>query len=119
MQLFSTQTYHQMHGGHSSLNVDDVEIHCKGNRVVIPIRCKKANPPIAYKPFVSSKERKDVSQHILSTKDYSNLSNIDFLGDLQTSTETVNVKCGFESIIKNKSKHYTQFCGPCVGASEN
>ena len=31
----------------------------------------------------------------------------------------VNGKRGFESMIKNKYEHYTQLCGPCVGASEN
>ena len=38
LQLFSPQTYHQMHGGHSSLNGNSVEMHYKGNRVVISIR---------------------------------------------------------------------------------
>ena len=50
---------------------------------------------------------------------YSNFSNIDFFGDLQNSTEMVNVKRGFESMIKKEYEHYTQFYGPCVGASEN
>ena len=50
---------------------------------------------------------------------YSNLSNIDFFGDIQTSTEMVNGKRGFEIMIKKKYEHYTQFCGPCVGVSEN
>ena len=51
--------------------------------------------------------------------EYSNLSNIDFFGYIQTSTEMVNGKRGFEITIKNEYEHYTKFCGPCVGASEN
>ena len=31
----------------------------------------------------------------------------------------VNGKHGFDIMIKNKYEHYTQLCGPCVGASEN
>ena len=31
----------------------------------------------------------------------------------------ISSKRGFKSIIKNKYEHYTQFCGPYVGASEN
>ena len=41
--LFSPQTYHQIYGGHSSLNGDAVDMNCKGNRVVIPILRKQAN----------------------------------------------------------------------------
>ena len=91
-----------MHGGHSSRNVDTVEMYCKGNRVVIPIRHEEANLPIFYSFFVSSKEKKEVVPHIRSAMAYYNLSNLDLFGDLQTSTEMVNVKLGFESMIKNE-----------------
>ena len=37
VQIFSTHIYHQMYGGHSFLNVDAVDMHWKGNWVVIPI----------------------------------------------------------------------------------
>ena len=49
---------------------------------------------------------------------YYNFSNLEFFGDLKTSTDMINAKRGFVSMIKNKHKHYTQFCGPCVGKSE-
>ena len=68
---------------------------------------------------MSSKEKKEVGPHIRSEISYSTLSNIDFLGYLQTSTKMVNGKRGFESMINNEYEHYTQVCGPCVGASEN
>ena len=42
VQLFSPKTYHQIHGGYSSLNGYAVEMHFKGNRVVIPI-CGSSN----------------------------------------------------------------------------
>ena len=119
VRLFSLKTYHQIHGGHFSLNGDTVEMHCKGNRVVIPICCKQANLQIVYNSFVSSKEKNEVGPHICSAMAYSNLSNLDFFGYLQTSKEMANGKRGFESMIKNNYEHYTQLCGPCVGASEN
>ena len=50
---------------------------------------------------------------------YSNLSNLDFFGDLQNSPEMVIGKRRFEIMIKNKFEHYNQFCGLCVSASEN
>ena len=31
----------------------------------------------------------------------------------------ISGKNGFESMIKNEYEHYTQFCGPCAGLSEN
>ena len=68
------------------MNCDSVEMHCKSNRVVIPIRREKENLPKVYNPFEYSKERNKVGPHIRSVMDYSNFSNLDFFGDLQTST---------------------------------
>ena len=75
-----------MHGGHSQLNGDAVDMHCKGNIVVIPILRDQANLPIVYNSFVSSKYKKEVGPHIRSAMAYSNFSNLDFFGYLQTST---------------------------------
>ena len=86
---------------------------------MITICCEQANLTIVYNYFVSLKDKKEVGPHIRSKMDYFNLSNIDFFGDLQTSTEMVNGKHGFESMIKNEHEHYTQLCGPCVGENEN
>ena len=55
VRIFSPQTYHQIHWGHSLLNGDSVDMPCKGNRVVIPIPREKVNLPIFYNSFVSSK----------------------------------------------------------------
>ena len=50
---------------------------------------------------------------------YYNLTMLAFFGDLQTSNDMLNGKNGYESMVKNKFEHYTQFCGPCVGTTEN
>ena len=67
-----------MHGGHSSLNGDAVDMHCKGNRVVIPISHEESILTIVYNYFVSSKYKKEVGPHILSAMAYYNLSNLEF-----------------------------------------
>ena len=48
---------------------------------------------------------------------YSNLTMLDFFGDLKTSNNTINGKNGYESMVKNE--FYTQFCGPYVVTVEN
>ena len=68
------------------MNGDAVDMYCKGNIVVIPIRWEKSNLPIVYNSFVSSKYKKEVGPHIRSAMAYSNFSNLDFFGYLQTST---------------------------------
>ena len=54
VHVFSPQTYHQMHGGHSRLSVDSMEIYCKVNRIVIHIWSNQTNLPIVYNSFVST-----------------------------------------------------------------
>ena len=48
---------------------------------------------------------------------YSNLTMLDFIGDLQTSKNMINGKNDYESMVKNE--FYTQLYGPCVGTVEN
>ena len=50
---------------------------------------------------------------------YYNLSTLDFFGDLHNFKDMVSGKNGFEDMINNEYEHYTQFCDPCVGSSEN
>ena len=40
IRLFSPQTYHQMHGGYSTVTGGSVEMILKNNKIVIPIRCE-------------------------------------------------------------------------------
>ncbi len=53
--LFSSQIYHQLHGGHSVVNGDEVEMKfCKeGAAISIPIYRNSTNLPIVYNSFVS------------------------------------------------------------------
>ena len=78
VRLFSPQTYHQMHGGNSSLSGDCVEMNSKENIIVIPIRRELANLPIVFNSFVSSKDKKEFGPQIRSEMAYSNLTMIEF-----------------------------------------
>ena len=98
-----------MHGGHSYVSGDAVEMSCKGNRIVIPISREQSNLPIVFNSFVSTQEKKKSGQHIQSAMAYSNLSKLDFFGDLKTSHDMVNSMAGFEDIIHNEHGHYAQF----------
>ena len=104
-----------MHGGKSYLCGDCVEMNLKDNIIVIPICRELANLPIVYNSFVSAKKNKEVGPHIRSAMAYSNLTMLDFFGDIQTSNYIINDKNGYESMVKNEFEYYTKFCGPCVG----
>ena len=117
VRLSSPQTYHQMHGGNSYFFGDCVLMNLKDNRIFIPIRRELANLPIVYNSFVSTKEKKEVGPHLRSAMAYSNLTMLDFFGDIQTPNDMINGKNDYELMVKNES--YTQFCGPFVGTVEN
>ena len=94
VRLFSPQTYHQMHGGYSRINGDYVEMNLKNNKIVIPIRCEQANSPIVFDSYVTTKQKNEVGPHIRSAMAYSNMSLLDFFGDLQISSELIKGKSG-------------------------
>ena len=105
VQIFSPHTYSRMHVGNFSLCGDCVKINLKDNRIVVPIRCELSNIPIVYNSFVSAKEKKEVGPHIRSEMAYSNLTMLDFFGDLQTSNDMINGNNGYESMVKNEFEH--------------
>ena len=108
-----------MHGGYSRINGESVEMNMKNNNIFIPIRREQANLPIIFDSYVTTKQKNEVGPHIRSAMAYSNLSSLDFFGDLQISSELIKGKSGYEDMVKNEFEHYTQFCGPCVGTPEN
>ena len=48
ISLFVPRTYHQMHGGDSSIHSKKVEIHLGGHKVIVPIDMKISNIPIFF-----------------------------------------------------------------------
>jgi hypothetical protein len=65
VRLFSPQIYHQLHGGHSMVNGDEVVMKfCKeGASISIPINRNTTNLPVVHNSFVSEKvKRKHASK---------------------------------------------------------
>ncbi len=52
MQLFSPQTYHQMHGGRSKVDANCVIMKLRRQNIVIPIEYGGCNLPIIYNATV-------------------------------------------------------------------
>ena len=69
-------------------------MHCKANRIVIPIRSKQANLPIVYNYFLSNQEKKEIIPHIRYAMAYSNLSTLELFGDIKTSKGMISGKNG-------------------------
>ena len=84
VRLLSPQTYHQMHGGNFRLSGDSVEMYYKGNIILITIRRDQANLPIVYNYFLSTQEKKYIGTHIWSAMAYSNISTLEFFGNIHT-----------------------------------
>ena len=85
-----------MHAEHSQLSGNYVEMNCKGNIMVIPIRREQAKLKIVYNYFVSTQEKKEVGPHIWSVMAYFNLYTLDLFGDLQTSKGIISGKNGLK-----------------------
>ena len=96
-----------------------VEMILKNNKIVIPIRREQANLPMVRNSFVSTREKKEVGPHIQSAMAYSNLSQLNFFGDLRTSNEMMNDTKGYVNMFSNEFEHFSKFCGPCVAGDEN
>lgn len=61
--LFSLQTYHQMHGGHSFVNADQVVMHLNHQRIIIPIKRKGCNLAVVRDASVSQEEKTQIGFH--------------------------------------------------------
>ena len=108
IRLFSPQTYHQMHGGHSIVDADHVEMILKKKRIMIPIDHKCTNLPMVFNPSVSKKEREHIKFNYKTRLALSGIRELDALGDFH-SHPTVDEEFG----------HYHKLCCPAVVADEN
>jgi hypothetical protein len=61
VRLFSPQIYHQLHGGHSVVNCDEVVMKfCKkGALISIPIDRNATNLPVMHNSFMSEKGKRE------------------------------------------------------------
>jgi hypothetical protein len=109
-----------MHGGHSVVHVNQVTMHLPIHRIIIPIELGGTNLPVSYTLFVSQRKKEDIGPQMRLWLAFSRLSKLDSFGDLD-SIETLQA----ENLLSEKIdverdfKHYSQFCGSCVGTPAN
>ena len=84
VRLFSPQTYHQMHGGHSMARAHQVEMKLSNHRIIIPVNLGGTNLPAVYNSFVTEQQKKDIGHQMRSSFAYSRLTKLDFFGDLDS-----------------------------------
>ena len=97
-----------MHGGHSIVDADHVEMILKKKRIMIPIDHKCTNLPMVFNPSVSKKEREHIKFNYKTRLALSGIRELDALGDFH-SHHTVDEEFG----------HYNKLCCPAVVADEN
>ena len=84
VRLFSPQTYHQMHGGHSVVHRNPVIIHFPFHSIPIPVDLGGTNLSVVHNLFVTEHHNWAIGRQIYSLLDYSRLSNLDVFDGLNS-----------------------------------
>lgn len=122
VRLFSPQTYHQMHDGHSIVAGDYVEmILGNNNNVMIPIDREGSNLPVVHNSWLSKEEQERYGPLTRSALAWTRLNQVDFFGDLQPTKTSARYSPQEREIdlLNSEFEHYSKFCGPCVGQKDN
>ena len=85
VRLFSPQVYHQLHGGHSTVDGENVKITPQGWRptITIPIENGSSNLPCVYNSFVNDKVKREYASKMRSGLKASRLfPALDFFGEM-------------------------------------
>ena len=62
VRIFSPQTYHQMHCGHSIVQGNQVTMHLPFHRIHIPVDLSGTNLPVVHNSFVTGHDNKILAQ---------------------------------------------------------
>jgi hypothetical protein len=120
VRLFSPQTYHQLHGSHSEVYGDRVEMILPDHRIIIPIDRNGANLPIVKDCSVSTREKELYGPKLMSALARTGLECLDFFGGIATKEVSRYSPVAKEvSLVEDEYEHYSKFCGPCVGHQDN
>jgi hypothetical protein len=114
VHLFSPQTYHQMHGGHSEVYSGYIKMLLNTSEIQIQIVREKHTLPVVFDSYVSSKVKKTLASSMRSGLCRTRLNALDFFQD--TSFEDRRFCAPLSHI---GPEHYSHFSGPCVGANGN
>jgi hypothetical protein len=87
VRLFSPQVYHQLHGGHSTVDGDNVKMTpSRGSTITIPIENGFSNLPCIYNSFVTDKVKREYASKMRSGLKASRLfPTLDFFGEMPTT----------------------------------
>jgi len=112
VRLFSPQIYHQLHGGHSVVNGNEVVMKfCKeGALISIPIDRNATNLPVVHNSFVSEKVKREHASKFRSALHATGLyTALDYFANVSVDQNL--------STLSRKQGPVSSF--PCVGGLEN
>ena len=110
VRLFSPQVYHQLHGGHSTVDGDNVKMipQGRGSTITIPIENGSSNLPCVYNLFVNDKVKKIYASKMRSGLKASRLfPALDFFGEMPLTMSKSSKQQALNLVLQ------------CVGAVEN
>jgi hypothetical protein len=112
VRLFSPQIYHQLHGGHSTVDGDNVKMTpSRGSTITIPIEHGFSNLPCIYNSFVTDKVKREYASKMRSGLKASRLfPTLDFFGEMPTAMSARN---------SDKKQQALNLVLQCVGDVEN
>ena len=122
VRLFSPQVYHQMHGGHSTVDGDKFVMKLRGRRpnITIPIERGGTNLPCVYNSFVSEKEKQKYSSKMRPTLLASRLINgLDFFEDMPFNMPPQVADKIEDTTHKRSRLQALKLVLECVGSVEN
>jgi hypothetical protein len=112
VRLFSPQIYHQLHGGHSVVNGDEVEMKIRKEvaAISIPIDRNSTNLPIMYNYFVSENIKKKHASKFRSALHATGLyAALDYFANMSLDQNL--------STLSRNQGLFSSF--PCVGGQKN
>jgi len=112
VRLFSPQIYHQLHGGHSVVNSDEVvmKFRKEGASISIPIDRDATNLPVVHNSFVSEKVKREHASKFRSALHATGLyAVLDYFANVSVNQNL--------STLLRKQGPVSSF--PCVGGLKN
>ena len=117
VRLFSPQTHHQMHGAYYVIKLFNIKMVLKSHNIAIPINRQEANLPIIYHSYMNSAQKKRRGTLFISGMEVIGLDYLGSFGSIVTDVYSSGTEG--EVILTGEFENLSQFCGPCVGSSEN
>jgi len=117
VRLFSPQTFHQMHGGHSEVHGDRVEILLDHHTIVIPINREQTNLPVIQDSWLTSKEKQAYGTQMKSALSWSGLYQLNFFNN--EKLEGSRVYLPIEREVYSEFDRFSNLGSPCIGQDSN